>query len=289
MIAFPWYGGKYRHLAWLLPLLPDCHHYCEPFGGSAAVLLNRRPAPVETYNDLDGCVTNFFRVLRNQPDQLMDLLSLTPYARSEFLDAIKNPECLSDLERARLFYVRARQVRDGISTKASWGNWAFQKHTTRGGISKSVNAWLSSIQALKEIAERMLIVQIENDTAINTIRRYDTPETLFYCDPPYPPESRVSKNKYSHEMTTRDHYELAVALHRVSGMVALSSYQCETIEECYSDWHIIRGPWRELNQSKEAWRQEILITNYPVIRRDNGAGLGQMTLDDIGAQQKTHV
>jgi hypothetical protein len=53
-IAFGWYGGKYSHLEWLLGQLPDAHHYCEPFGGSAAVLLNREPAPVETYNDVDG-------------------------------------------------------------------------------------------------------------------------------------------------------------------------------------------------------------------------------------------
>jgi DNA adenine methylase len=64
-IAFGWYGGKYSHLDWLLPLLPECHHYCEPFAGSAAVLLNRPTSPVETYNDLDGEVVNFFRELRD--------------------------------------------------------------------------------------------------------------------------------------------------------------------------------------------------------------------------------
>jgi len=50
LIAFGWYGGKFSHLDWLLPLLPECHHYCEPFAGSAAVLLNRDPSPVEAYN-----------------------------------------------------------------------------------------------------------------------------------------------------------------------------------------------------------------------------------------------
>lgn len=49
LIAFGWYGGKYSHLDWLLPLLPKVQHYCEPFGGSAAVLLNREVASVETY------------------------------------------------------------------------------------------------------------------------------------------------------------------------------------------------------------------------------------------------
>jgi DNA adenine methylase len=82
-IAFGWYGGKFNHLDWLLPLLPACHHYCEPFGGSAAVLLNRVPSPVETYNDIDGEVVNFFRVLRNQKDALIEAIGLTPFpARS---------------------------------------------------------------------------------------------------------------------------------------------------------------------------------------------------------------
>src|SRR6266568_6982489 len=72
LILFGYYGGKYSHLDWLLPLLPQCHHYVEPFAGSAAVLLNREPSPVETYNDIDGEVTNFFRVLRDQKEKLVE-------------------------------------------------------------------------------------------------------------------------------------------------------------------------------------------------------------------------
>jgi len=81
LIAFGWYGGKYSHLDWLLPLLPGCHHYCEPFAGSGAVLLNRPPARVETYNDLDGEVANFFRVLRDHKDELTEKIGLTPFSR----------------------------------------------------------------------------------------------------------------------------------------------------------------------------------------------------------------
>jgi DNA adenine methylase len=87
-IAFGWYGGKYSHLDWLLPLLSKTTHYCEPFGGSAAVLLNREPSPVETYNDIDGQVVNFFRVLRDQKDQLIEAIGLTPFSREEFRIAI---------------------------------------------------------------------------------------------------------------------------------------------------------------------------------------------------------
>jgi DNA adenine methylase len=69
-IVFGWYGGKFSHLDWLLPLLPRCHHYCEPFSGSGAVLINRVFSPVETYNDIDGDVVTFFRVLRERHEEL---------------------------------------------------------------------------------------------------------------------------------------------------------------------------------------------------------------------------
>src|SRR5262249_11646848 len=104
VIAFGWYGGKYSHLGWLLPLLPETHHYCEPYGGSAAVLLNRSPASVETYNDLDGDVVHFFRVLREQKEQLIETIGLTPFSREEFFDALEiNATDLTPLERARRF------------------------------------------------------------------------------------------------------------------------------------------------------------------------------------------
>ena len=88
LIAFGWYGGKYSHLKWLLPLLPEASHFCEPFGGSAAVLINRAPSPVETYNDIDGEVVNFFRVLRNQREALVEAIGLTPFSRAEFEESI---------------------------------------------------------------------------------------------------------------------------------------------------------------------------------------------------------
>src|SRR5712692_5179277 len=79
MIAFGYYGGKFSHLDFILPLLPTHFtHYCEGFGGSAAVLINRPPAPVETYNDLDGEVVNFFKCLRDKGDTLIRAISLTP-------------------------------------------------------------------------------------------------------------------------------------------------------------------------------------------------------------------
>ncbi len=185
LIAFGWYGGKFSHLGWLLPLLPKTQHYCEPFGGSAAVLINREPSPVETYNDLDGEVVNFFRVLRNQKEELIEAIGLTPFSREEFELALSKPaEPISDLERARRFFICARQVRTGLAQTASSGRWAHCILTSRAGMAGAVSRWLGSVEDLSLIAQRLLRVQIEHAPAIEIIKRYDTPETLFYCDPP---------------------------------------------------------------------------------------------------------
>ena len=60
LTAFRYYGGKYFSVKWLLSLLPECEHYVEPFCGAAHVALNRKPSPIETINDLNGDLINFF-------------------------------------------------------------------------------------------------------------------------------------------------------------------------------------------------------------------------------------
>jgi DNA adenine methylase len=262
ILAFGWYGGKYSHLDWLLKLLPVTQHYCEPFGGSAAVLLNRAPAPIETYNDIDGALVNFFRVLRTQKEALIESIGLTPFSREEFELAIEpRDDRLSELERARRFFVRARQVRTGLAQSASTGRWAHCLLTSRAGMAGAVSRWLGSVEGLSEVAQRLLRVQIENAPALEVITRYDSAETLFYCDPPYPHESRGDARAYAYEMTDRQHEELAEVLHNVKGKVALSGYQSNLMSKLYSTWHCIEAPAKNCHSVKSP-RQEILWTNY---------------------------
>jgi DNA adenine methylase len=262
-LAFGWYGGKYSHLDWLLPLLPACHHYCEPFAGSAAVLLNRTPAAVETYNDLDGEVVNFFRVLRDHKAELVEMIGLTPFSREEFGLACEFDATVSPIERARRFYVRARQVRTGLAQTASLGRWANCKNTSRAGMSGVVSRWLGGVEALPEIAERLLRVQIENRPALDVIRLYDEADTLFYCDPPYVHGTRGDDKAYGHEMTDRQHRDLAVALNTASGLVAISNYDCELMRDLYPapKWRKHESAARTIHSTKDK-RVEVLWTNY---------------------------
>jgi DNA adenine methylase len=263
LIAFGWYGGKFSHLDWLLPLLQPCHHYCEPFAGSGAVLLNRAPAPVETYNDLDGEVVNFFRVLRTQKDALIEAIGLTPFSREEFGIACTLDPDLEPLERARRFYVRARQVRTGLAQTASLGRWANCKETSRAGMSGVISRWLGAVEDLPAIAERLLRVQIENRPALDVIRLYDSPRTLFYCDPPYIHGTRGDAKAYGYEMTDQAHTELAALLNSVAGRVAISNYQSALMDYLYPAprWRKTMAPARTIHSTKDQ-RAEVLWTNY---------------------------
>lgn len=260
-IAFGWYGGKFSHLEWLLPLLPDCHHYCEPFAGSAAVLLNRVPSPVETYNDIDGDVVNFFRVLRDFPEELRRLLTLTPFSREEFFKALTVDPSDTPVERARKFYVRARQTRSGLAQTATLGRWANCKNTTRAGMSGVVSRWVGGVVAIDALAERLVRVQIENRPALEAIQLYDDRQTLFYCDPPYLHDTRGDSKAYGFEMDERQHRILARCLNECKGKVALSGYRNDLMDSLYKDWRRFDAVAKTCHSVKQL-RQECVWMNY---------------------------
>ena len=195
LVAFPYYGGKNLQLPWLLQLLPHSTRYVEPFGGSAAVLLNREPSEIEVYNDLNGDVVNFFRVLREKPVELCELLKLTPSSRKEFQDC-KEP-VTDPLEQARRWFVLTRQ--SFMSTRRSWATTL----TIRNGWSQMLSRWSNGILALEKVANRFLNVVIECRPALEVISLYDSEETFQYLDPPYLQETRVTKEEKDFKCLTR--------------------------------------------------------------------------------------
>lgn len=265
LIAFGYYGGKFSHLDWLLPLLPECYHYCEPFGGSCAVLINRKPSKIETYNDLEGEVVNFFRVLRDDKENLIEKILLTPFSREEFDLSCQLGVDLSNIERARRFYVKIRQVFGGIPNTCTTGRWASCVKTSRGNMSGAISRWIGGTEKLAIVAERLLRVQIENRPAIEVIKKYDSDGTFFYCDPPYIHRTRVDISSYSFEMSDIEHAELANVLNSVKGRVAFSNYDCEFLDELYPG-----TKWKKYYSNKKtshfnkSQRVEVLWVNYDV-------------------------
>lgn len=260
--AFPWYGSKYSHMDWLLPRLPEANHYVEPFGGSAAVLLNRAPSKIETYNDIDGNVVNFFKVLRENRNELLELLKLTPFSREEFMLAIQGRDQGNPVERARQFYILTVQTFVGKAQSPSLGDWRKSKTVSRNNMALATSSWLSSMNYLPVVADRLMRVQIENRPAMELIESYDKEDVLFYCDPPYPHDSRSAHSfVYYTEMSEQEHRELAELLSNVKAKVAISGYNDGIMSELYSEWELFLADPKYARSSKDI-RQEALWTNY---------------------------
>lgn len=267
LIPFSYLGGKYKHLNWLLPLLPQRKAYVEPYGGSGVVLLNREQSDVETFNDKYSEVINFFRVLRDNPDELMHKIALTPYSEEEFERAITGTDGCSDLERARRYFLL---VNASYDQNLQNPNWSYSVNYSSRGVSKKISSYQAKLRRLVPIAERLLETQITNRDAVDVIQTFDTDDGLIYCDPPYPPEVREFDDAYGVEMEAADHREMASALRDCKADVAVSSYHTDLYDELFIShgWERVDAEERRLSASQGTGegttRQESLYVNYDI-------------------------
>lgn len=221
-----WYGGKGQMTGKILPHLPDAHTYVEPYGGAASLLFAKPPSPIEVYNDLHGDLVALFRTLRNPAafDRLKDRLVLTLKAREEYESAVyllRDP-ATSEEDRAWAFFVAMNQGFGG--TYPTPGRWTTHKSRVRSGMAASVTSWWRRIAWLDDWHERLARVQIEHRDALAVIRAFDSPDTVFYLDPPYVPDTRVSLSAYRYEQPPEHHERLVETLLGVQGHVVLSGY-----------------------------------------------------------------
>lgn len=236
----PYYGGKTRIAPWIVSLMRQHERYVEPFAGTASVLLAKPRARLEVINDIDGDVVTFFRVLRDRPEDLTRACQLTPYARDEFNLARDTPigAPLDDLERARRWWVRVVQAFNNSPGRWATG-WSL---SSRRGTSEPVTA-INLVDRFEAVAERLRSVAIENTDAVDVIDRFDDPQAVIYCDPPYLGETRRGRDRrasvhdYAHDMLTADeHTRLAQALTAARGHVLLSGYASELYDDLYAGW-----------------------------------------------------
>lgn len=232
--ALRYYGGKWRIAPWVISHFPPHHCYVEPFAGAGSVMFRKEPAPFEVMNDLDGNVVNFFRVLRERTEELKRAIEFTPFSREEA--TLAGEPTSDELELARRFYIRSWQTQHGAPFLGNNG-WRFGR---RGGHDKrsAVDDW-NDTKRLPAIASRLKNVQIERDDALKTIVRFDTDQTLFYCDPPYVASTRKDRwadNGYECEMTDEQHRQLAEVLQDIKGMAVVSGYSSALYEELYQGW-----------------------------------------------------
>ncbi|MCM1298219.1 MAG: DNA adenine methylase [Firmicutes bacterium] len=226
LLKYP--GSKWRIANWIISHFPEHRVYCEPFFGSGAVFFNKKHVYTETINDIDGNIVNLFRVCREHPDKLAQLIEMTPFARDEFQACYEKSD--DPIEQARRTIVRFHQsFGTSNSSKNSW------KNTQTAGGPRCATMWNYLPNAIAECASALKEAQIENTDAVELIRRYNDKDTLIYCDPPYLQSIR-RKNIYAYEMDEAKHIELLNVLKESKSKVVISGYDNELYNRELKGW-----------------------------------------------------
>ena len=225
-----YHGGKWLLAPWIISQMPEHKIYVEPFAGAASVLLRKPRCYAEIYNDMDGEIVNLFRVVKDCGDELRRAIELTPYSRADF--SLSYEPNGNPVEQARRTAARFSM---GFGTNSMKKTTGFRASSTQSGQTPA-NDWRKYPENLGAIIERLRGVTIENKEAVEIIQTHDTPETLFYVDPPYVASTRDAGTDYRHELTDEQHRTLVGVLNTVKGMVMVSGYPSELYDEIFAGW-----------------------------------------------------
>lgn len=226
-------GAKWGLAEWIIGLFPKHHSYLEPFFGSGAVFFNKPRSNVETINDLDGEVVNFFECLKNDPDRLARDILYTPYSRTVYNRAYSQEIPQDPYERAVRLLVRCNM---GHGFRTSGGRVGWKRDVAGRERAYAAKAWCELPDVIVETAERLQGVQIECTPAAKLITQFNSPDVLIYCDPPYLLSTRGGK-QYRCEMTDDDHLELLDVLKKHKGPAIISGYESELYNAELWEWH----------------------------------------------------
>lgn len=253
-----YHGGKWRLAPWIISHFPDHRLYVEPFGGAASVLLRKPRSYSEVYNDLNRDVVTVFRVLRDpeKRKRLENAVRLTPFSRAEY--ELAKVQADDDVERARRMIVSSFQGHIGAGAPGS--DSGFRSHTLRRGATHA-DTWASWPDQIEAFTERLRGVVLECRDALDVIKDQDSEETLFYLDPPYATDSRKSPDMYSHEYSDADYRRLSLVLPGLQGMVILSGYRCDLMENLFGTWKRVDRTAQANGQSGGVERTESLWMN----------------------------
>lgn len=238
--ALKYNGGKFRLREWILSYFPKHSVYVEMSAGASSILLSKDRCKVEVLNDLDGNITNFFTVLRDEPKKLIRKINFTPYSDQILNESISTIFTTEDpIDRAWKFYticwmsMRANDIRKSNINFRAKGNLSEE-----GGHNPA--RLFSKVKHLYKIAERLRGVFILGNDAGTLANIYDSEGTLFYLDLPYLAESRNSKNLYTKEFSKIDqHIPVLESLTKIKGMAIVSHYPHPLYDKIFSGWEVV--------------------------------------------------
>lgn len=248
-------GAKWGIADWIIGFFPEHHSYLEPFFGSGGVFFKKRRSNIETINDVDGEVINLFECIREDPEKLARRIYFTPYAREIYNQAFSGEAPEDRYERAVRLMVRCNM---GLGFRTTGERVGWKNDVASRERAYAAKTWADLPNLLIEAAERLRGVQVECSPAAELIERFNAPNVLVYCDPPYVLSTRRGK-QYRCEMTDNEHLHLLNVLKRHKGPALISGYQNPMYDAELRGWH--RETVTTTDQLSQL-KQEILWMNF---------------------------
>lgn len=232
-----WHGGKSPYADWIVSLLPDrarWFHYVEPyFGGGSVLFAKPYDGYSEVVNDKSLELSRFWKVMQGGPDgvwfdEFVRRITATPVSQLEY--TLATPQASHDIvDVAVNLFIRARQSMAGRMQEFT----PLTRNRLRRDMNEQASAWWSAIAGLESVHARLgRVVILDELNAISVIRNQDGQHTIFYLDPPYLFETRVTTGEYGmFEMSHSEHLVLLQTLDKIKGRFMLSGYHSKLYDE----------------------------------------------------------
>ena len=272
-MALSYIGGKSRIGTWIRNYIPnDIETFVEPFSDMFWVffrleLSNYPNLKTVVYNDFNplnvnlfNCVKNyeeFYEVIKDYKSQNKDLFD--KFQSEIFSSDFKVDLSTPDYQTAAKYAYILSQVWSG--TNPEKGKFIDLK----GKYRSKFDSFKSKLVDKKWQKHFDKITFCESSDFEDVIKKYDSPKTYFYCDPPY----FKTENYYAnHDFGISTHQRLAETLKSIKGKFSLSYYHFEKLDEWFPKNEYI---WESKEFSKAAMAKsgksqtkgiELLIMNY---------------------------
>lgn len=257
-----YYGGKQSMVNNIVPMIPKHKIYCEPFFGGGAVFFSKPLSYLEVINDTNDRLITFYEVMRDQFEELNDMICDTLHSESLHLiarDIYHNRTEASKVQIAWAFWVVTNMSFAG----SIYGGWKWCNGSKGSHSGRVIRNRRNDFSSLKD---RLRDVQISKRDALEVIQKRDTPETFFYLDPPYPGATQAHYYGYS----MKEYCKLLEVLSTLKGKFILSNFPSQTLK-----WFILKYGWnyriirkqnKVSNFNEPKYKSEVLIWNYEVER-----------------------
>lgn len=246
---FPYIGGKSSHIKWLDPLFPkDSKTFVEVFGGAGWVGVKSKSilsAKTRIYNDFNPFIANIHECFRTKQTELLQ--QLEDYPKSDrtlylkFQQDIFGPNApqsikMPDVELAAKYLYLQTQIFSGVTLSVNSPVY-FCDVASNGKYASKYDAVKNKLKNPRFTDRLSEVSVVENMDCIDLIKKYDSPDSFFYVDPPYFKKEYL----YTHDFPREKHEELADTLKNCKGRWLLSYYDFPELSEWYPTdqykWH----------------------------------------------------